>query len=379
MKDPVEPRNVEPTELVDAPDNIVYAEGTSEPLNFSNLTIIPINKPREEIFFFKRMEGSNARFDAMVQVGGGELRPDAEEAGLKSAIWEVIDGVYLYRRAGLSFKVLQSVGSAEYTSPERSFHRVKHIFSLKTCALLANRDVYGGLQVLKLALSGDTFDLARPKDHGLVVHHPRWIKRVKHIADLLGLEMGSPYSGHSMMPTEDDVADWAAGHAEKKLAAYTIYAMLKLYVFGDRIITHVSIADLQQLKSCLRKDGLAPRFEIHLSHKLCGVLHESGKCVPFVQRLGYLTGIDFAIYHWENGVILDGIVPARTGKKETTREACADGGREDTDIDDYNSEVDDLELTLAEKYPDDWGAILRSGLDDVGPQGAHLPGHPAFV
>ncbi|KAK2758106.1 hypothetical protein CKAH01_16902 [Colletotrichum kahawae] len=361
-----EPQQVDPMEL-DTPDRIIKTEEVDDPVIFDNLPIIPIDKPQEKIFFFKRMEGNNARFDAMIQVSEGELRPDAVETGLENAVWELIDGLYLYRQAGLSFKVLQSVGVAEYTSPERSFHRMKHLFSLKTCAFLANRDIYGDLQVLKLALSGNTFELARPEDHTIIVHHPRWVKRVKHLAELLGLKMGSPYDGHSKMPTEDDVGNWAAGHTEKKLSAYAIYTMLQLHVFGDRKIKRVTMTDLKDLKNCLRNNGLAPRFEIHLTREPCGVPHKPGKCIPFVQRLAYLTGIDFTIHHWEDNLILDGTVPARQKKKDMFKKTRADGGSEDMDADDYDSEGEDLDLTLAEKYPDDWEAIVRNGFEEADP------------
>ncbi|KAF4492492.1 hypothetical protein CGGC5_v001877 [Colletotrichum fructicola Nara gc5] len=366
MEEQPESQQVDPMEL-DTPDCIIKTEEVDEPVIFDNLPIIPIDKPQEKVFFFKRMEGSNARFDAMIQVGDGELRPDAVEAGTENAVWEVTDGLYLYRQAGLSFKVLQSVGVAEYTSPERSFHRVKHLFSLKTCAFLANRDIHGDLQVLKLALSGNMFDLARPEDHTFIVHHSKWTKRVKHLAELLGLKMGSPYDGAGKGPTEDDIGNWAAGHTAKKLSTYAIYTMLQLHVFGDQKIKRVTMADLKHLKNCLRKNGLAPRFEIHLTREPCGVPHKPGKCVPFVQRLAYLTGIDFTIHHWEDNVILDGTVPARQKKKEMFKKSRADGGGEDTDAEDYDSEGEDLDLTLAEQYPDDWEAIVRNGFEQVDP------------
>ncbi|KAF3804761.1 hypothetical protein GCG54_00012255 [Colletotrichum gloeosporioides] len=366
MDEQPESQQDHPMEL-DSLDRIIKTEEVDEPVIFDNLPIIPIDKPQEKIFFFKRMEGSNARFDAMIQVGDGELRPDAVEAGTENALWEVIDGLYLYRQAGLSFKVLQSVGVAEYTSPERSFHRVKHLFSLKTCAFLANRDIHDDMQVLKLALSGNMFDLARPEDENFVVHHARWTKRVKHLAELLGLKMGSPYDGASKKPTEDDVGNWAAGHTEKKLSAYAIYTMMQLHLFGDQKIKRVSMADLKDLKTCLRMKGLAPRFEIHLTREPCGVPHKPGKCVPFVQRLAYLTDIDFTIHHWEDNVILDGTVPARQKKKEMFKKTRADGGDEDTDAENYDSEGEDLDLTLAEQYPDDWEAIVRNGFEEVDP------------
>lgn len=82
---------------LDTPDRIIKTEEVNEPVIFDNLPIIPIDKPQKKVFFFKRIEGSNTRFDAMIQIGDRELHLDAVEAGTENAVWEVTNGLYLYR------------------------------------------------------------------------------------------------------------------------------------------------------------------------------------------------------------------------------------------------------------------------------------------
>ncbi|KAF9877893.1 hypothetical protein CkaCkLH20_04469 [Colletotrichum karsti] len=328
--------------------------------SFANLHIAIDKTPTDNIFFFKRMTDAGPRFDALMEVGRGELLPGSEY-NIENGMWEVHDGLYVLRKTGPSFKVLQSIGKAQYEAG-RSWHKAKHIFSLKTCAFLANRDASGSLHVLCLCISGDRFKLVDPNNAD-VLHNPRWTRRVKEIAKLLDLKMGSPYDSHGKKATAQDVGDWAAGHTEKKLSAFLVYALLQAY--GCRTHRKVTIHDLRSLRKTLRAKGIAPRFEIHLTRAPCGTPKKPGKCVAFVQRLSHLTGVEVTINYWEQNVILDGTVPPRTKKKASDFQGNGNehGGGDDDHASD--SEEEDLQTHLAEKYPDDWGLIVRDGFDEV--------------
>ncbi|TQN66215.1 hypothetical protein CSHISOI_09211, partial [Colletotrichum shisoi] len=160
---------------------------------FEDETVVH-NKSSEQIFFFKRMESEHPRLDVLFQIGGGFLRPGTHD-GNEYAIWEASESLFLYRTTGSDLRVLQSVGSVEYTTKNSKNSTIRNQFSLKTCGFIGMRDSEGRLQVLKSAISGTEFIPVREQDKQDFLFDAKWVARVKNLAKLLRINLRTPYDG----------------------------------------------------------------------------------------------------------------------------------------------------------------------------------------
>ncbi|KAK1689910.1 hypothetical protein BDP55DRAFT_628447 [Colletotrichum godetiae] len=315
------------------------------------------DRPPEKIFFFKRMVAGCPHFDALIEVGQGQMRLSAEQARIEYAIWEVTEDLFIYRQAGPDFRILQSIGSIEYHGANHE-KDVKYAFTIKTCGFIGQRDANNQLNVVKLTVSGKSFLPHREIDKKNFLHHAKWHKRVKNMARHLGLNLRTFYDGGGKPMTAKNCGDWRAGHIEKKLATHIAYAMLKYYDIKIDKKHDASLRDLDRLRQHLKPQGAAPHFEIHLSRGPCGTLKRPGQCLPF-----------------EENVILDGSVPPKPEARKVNNELCALNHRENlpsSGIDDvdYDSEEEDLLLHLAdaESQKDD---IVFDGFDDADDERTH--------
>ncbi|KAK2035189.1 hypothetical protein LX32DRAFT_688833 [Colletotrichum zoysiae] len=325
---------------VDGDDVIEIKEEDPAPESPALGNIIPSNKPRERIFFFKRFFDGHPRLDVLLEIGAGQLHPVTNKE--EFAIWEACDDLYIYRRDGPEVRLLQSVGTVEYQDPLSQVSKVKHNFAQKTCGFVGVRDSNGQLQVLKLAISGTSFHPRRERDKKDFLFNAKWQSRVKHFAKRMNINLRTIYDGHSQKATPESIGNWRAGHIEKKLSTHIVWTFLATYGLVDKT-RKVSLQDLHQLRQRLRQEGRKPHFELHLSRAPCGTPQRPGRCVPFVQRLSQLTGVHFTIHSWEENVILDGSVPA----KRATREVSKAGPQDLIECPSvYDSEGDELEAFL---------------------------------
>ncbi|KZL68759.1 hypothetical protein CT0861_12960 [Colletotrichum tofieldiae] len=283
-------------------------------------------KPSDKIFFLKRFVDGHPRLDVLLEVGAGQLHPSANDEA-EFAVWEASDKLYIYRTAGPDIKVLQSVGSIEYTADHMALAHLKHGFGQKTCGFVGMRDAHGQLRLLKLAISGTSFHPHRNEDKSDFVFHAKWTTRVKYIAKELGINLKTIYDAHGGKTSAETVGNWRAGHVEKKLSTHIVWTFLTMY--GMQFKTgKVYRKDLRGLRLRLREEGLQPKFEIHLSRGPCGTSQRPGRCVPF-----------------EENVILDGSIPP----KAPPRKVDKTGHQERIDIPcAYDSEAEDLDSFVQE-------------------------------
>ncbi|KAK1634698.1 hypothetical protein BDP81DRAFT_492806 [Colletotrichum phormii] len=257
--------------------------------------VVISDRPKEKIFFLKRMVEGRPHFDALIEVGRGQMRLNAEQAKIEYAIWEASDDLFIYRQAGPDFRILQSMGSIEYHGANNEKY-VKYTFTIKTCGFICQRDANNQLNVVKLTVSGKSFLPHREIDKKNFLHHAKWHKRVKNMARHLGLNLRTFYDGGGKPMTAKNCGDWRAGHIEKKLATHVAYAMLKYFDIKIDKKHNASLKDLDRLRQHLKTQGAAPHFEIHLSRGPCGTFKRPGQCLPFVRKLGAASGIKFTIH-----------------------------------------------------------------------------------
>ncbi|KAK0371761.1 hypothetical protein CLIM01_10872 [Colletotrichum limetticola] len=285
------------------------------------------------IYFFKRMVDGRPHFDALQEIGSGRTQLSDEQANTEYALWETEQGDFIYKQSGADFRVLKCIGNAEYWGEEGDA-QVKHKFATKTLGFIAIRGSDSSLDVLKLAVSGTSFiPLRESKDNFL--YHARWHRRVKRMARQLGLNLRTFYDGAGKPMTADNCGNWRAGHIEKKLAAYIVYAMVFAHDIKPADSHDISLKDLNRLRKRLRYQGLAPHYEIHISRAPCGTPQRPGQCIPF-----------------ENNLILDGSVPHRPRTRPVNKELSALQSQEYLAVSslssDYDSEEEDLLVHLAE-------------------------------
>ncbi|GJC80944.1 hypothetical protein ColLi_03782 [Colletotrichum liriopes] len=234
-------------------------------------------KPSDKIFFLKRFVDGHPRLDVLLEVGAGQLHPSANDEA-EFAVWEASDKLYIYRTAGPDIKVLQSVGSVEYTADHMALAHLKHGFGQKTCGFVGMRDANGQLRLLKLAISGTSFHPHRNEDKSDFVFHAKWTTRVKNVAKELGINLKTIYDAHGGKTSAETVGNWRAGHVEKKLSTHIVWTFLTMY--GMQVKTgKVYRKDLRGLRLRLREEGLQPKFEIHLSRGPCGTSQRPGRKV----------------------------------------------------------------------------------------------------
>ncbi|KAK1448496.1 hypothetical protein CCUS01_11595 [Colletotrichum cuscutae] len=230
------------------------------------------------IYFFKRMVDGRPHFDALQEIGSGRRQLSDEQANTEYALWETEQGDFIYKQSGTNFRVLKCIGNAEYRGEEGDA-QVKHKFATKTLGFIAIRGTDSSLDVLKLAVSGTSFiPLRESKDNFL--YHARWHRRVKRMARHLGLNLRTFYDGAGKPMTADNCGNWRAGHIEKKLATYMVYAMVFAHDIKPADSHDISLKDLNQLRKRLRYQGLAPHYEIHISRAPCGTPQRPGQCIP---------------------------------------------------------------------------------------------------
>ncbi|KAI3537459.1 hypothetical protein CABS03_05478 [Colletotrichum abscissum] len=285
------------------------------------------------IYFFKRMVDGRPHFDALQEIDSGRTQLSDEQANTEYALWETEQGDFIYKQSGTDFRVLKCIGNAEYRGEEGDA-QVKHKFATKTLGFIAIRGPDSSLDVLKLAVSGTSFiPLRESKDNFL--YHARWHRRVKRIARHLGLNLRTFYDGAGKPMTADNCGNWRAGHIEKKLATYMVYAMVFAHDIKPADSHDISLKDLNRLRKRLRYQGLAPHYEIHISRAPCGTPQRPGQCIPF-----------------ENNLILDGSVPHRPRTRPVNKELSALHSQEYLAVSslssDYDSEEEDLLVHLAE-------------------------------
>ncbi|KAI3535535.1 hypothetical protein CSPX01_11351 [Colletotrichum filicis] len=285
------------------------------------------------IYFFKRMVDGRPHFDALQEIDSGRTQLSDEQASTEYALWETEQGDFIYKQSGTDFRVLKCIGNAEYRGEEGDA-QVKHKFATKTSGFIAIRGSDSSLDVLKLAVSGTSFiPLRESKDNFL--YHARWHRRVKRMARHLGLNLRTFYDGAGKPMTADNCGNWRAGHIEKKLATYMVYAMVFAHDIKPADSHDISLKDLNRLRKRLRYQGLAPHYEIHISRAPCGTPQRPGQCIPF-----------------ENNLILDGSVPHRPRTRRVNKELSALHSQEYLAVSslscDYDSEEEDLLVHLAE-------------------------------
>ncbi|KAK1727648.1 hypothetical protein CaCOL14_004984 [Colletotrichum acutatum] len=285
------------------------------------------------IFFFKRMVDGRPHFDALQEVDPGRTQLTDEQAKTEYALWETEEGDFIYRQTGTDFRMLRCIGNVEYRGEEGDT-QVKHNFATKTLGFIAIRGADSSLDVLKLSVSGTSFiPLRGSKDNFL--YHARWHRRVKRMAQHLGLNLRTFYDGAGKPMTAENCGNWRAGHIEKKLATYMVYATVFAHHIKPEDSHDISLKDLSRLRERLRDQGLAPHYEIHISRAPCGTPQRPGQCIPF-----------------ENNLILDGSVPRRPRTRPVNKELSALHSQEHLAVsslnDDYDSEEEDLLIHLAE-------------------------------
>ncbi|EXF84197.1 hypothetical protein CFIO01_09316 [Colletotrichum fioriniae PJ7] len=290
-------------------------------------------QPPRNIYFFKRMVDGRPHFDALQEVAPGRTQLSDEQANTEYALWETEEGDFIYRQAGTDFRLLRCIGNVEYRGEEGDT-QVKHKFATKTLGFIAIRGADSSLDVLKLAVSGTSFiPLRESKDNFL--YHARWHKRVKRLARHLGLNLRTFYDGAGKPMTAENCGNWRAGHIEKKLATYMVYAMVIAHDIEPADSHDISLKDLSRLRKRLRDQGLAPHYEIHISRAPCGTPQRPGQCIPF-----------------ENNLILDGSVPHRPRARPVNKQLSALHSQEYLAVSslasDYDSEEEDLLVHLAE-------------------------------
>lgn len=320
---------------------------------------------KERIFFFKKITDGIPHIDVLFQVGEGELLPGTPQYEIENGLREASDGLFIFRQTGPQFKVLQSAISAMFEEKGASRAAIREHISLKTAAFVGNRDAHGELHILKFTMSGNFFQSPTGQNTDMVMHHGKWKNRVKKLARVLGLNMRTLYDGAGRKATPEDYGNWAAGHCEKKLSTFIVYALLRMFGFRAEDLTK---EDLDLLKNTLSAHGLRPRFEIHLTRAPCGSARKPGCCIQFVHRLAYATGIDFTINQWEDNVILDGTVPPRPLAKGANLDIVAEIERQRAMLNDDEDEVEDDEAAdfdfyLASQYEDNWRGIVFDGFD----------------
>ncbi|KAK1467263.1 hypothetical protein CMEL01_11256 [Colletotrichum melonis] len=230
------------------------------------------------IYFFKRMVDGRPHFDALQEIGSGQTQLSDEQANTEYALWETEQGDFIYKQSGTDFRVLKCIGNAEYRGEEGDA-QVKHKFATKTLGFIAIRGSDSSLDVLKLAVSGTSFiPLRESKDNFL--YHVRWHRRVKRMARHLGLNLRTFYDGAGKPMTADNCGNWRAGHIEKKLTTYMVYAMVFAHDIKPADSHDISLKDLNRLRQRLRYQGLAPHYEIHISRAPCGTPQRPGQCIP---------------------------------------------------------------------------------------------------
>ncbi|KXH28874.1 hypothetical protein CSIM01_03524 [Colletotrichum simmondsii] len=230
------------------------------------------------IYFFKRMVEGRPHFDALQEVDPGKTRLSDEQAKTEFALWETGEGKFIYRQSGIDFRVLKCIGNVEYRGEEGD-NQVKHKFATKTLGFIAIRGTDYSLDVLKLAVSGTSFiPLRESKDNFL--YHARWHRRVKRMARHLGLNLRTFYDGAGKPMTAKNCGNWRAGHIEKKLATYMVYAMVFAHDIKPVDSHDISLKDLSRLRKRLRYQGLTPHYEIHISRAPCGTPQRPGQCIP---------------------------------------------------------------------------------------------------
>ncbi|KAL0931304.1 uncharacterized protein CTRU02_214039 [Colletotrichum truncatum] len=342
-------------------EHVIKEEPLDEAISqFKN--VMSLSHPREKVFFLKRIVDKNPRFDILFQIGGGTQRPRFNDSDASSdtarTISDAGQNIFVVKE-GPNIKLLQSVASAAYTA-DRPEANTRIMFALKTCGFISTRDCKGQLHVLKVAASGISFKPLGDSDRRGLLYNSKWIDRVKRIARILNINMGSFYDGCGRTATPEQVGRWAAGHVEKKLATHIVFVHLKK--LGIQA-TNITIEELKRLRTCLAEQGYRPQYEIHLTRGPCGVPRRSGKCVPFVSRLGRLTGIRFKIWSWEKNVILDGLEPRKPRVYISKKEMLERFGHREVPLD---NEVEQVEHEFEE---DDWRDIVGEGDDDGGDQG----------
>ncbi|KAK1982952.1 hypothetical protein LZ30DRAFT_589433, partial [Colletotrichum cereale] len=268
-------------------------EQSLAPESSATEAIIDTDKAPEKIYFLKRFFDDHPRLDVLLEVGAGQLHMSTKIA--EFAIWEAIDdSLYIYRQAGLGFKVLQSVGNVEYTGTV-SMSKDKHSFGQKTCGFVGTRDAKGQLQILKLAISGTSFTPRRDEDKHDFIFDAKWANRVKQFAKKMKINLRTIYDGHSRKTKPENIGNWRSGHIEKKLSTHIVWTFLSMYRLIDQS-GKVSLKNFLELRQLLQHEGRKPRFELHLSRGPCGTPQRVGRCVPFVSKLSKLTGICFTIH-----------------------------------------------------------------------------------
>ncbi|WDK15144.1 hypothetical protein CGRA01v4_06425 [Colletotrichum graminicola] len=329
---------------VDPDGDIEIKEESPAPESASLGDIFASEKSCEKIFFFKRFFNGHPRFDVLLQIGTGSLHPGTNKA--EFAVWEACDDMYIYRKGGAEIKLLQSIGNVEYVDPTSSTSKVKHTFAKKTCGFVGTRDSDSQLRVLKLAVSGTSFKPRREEDKNDFIFHAKWATRVKQFAKRMKINLRTIYDGHNQKATPDNIGNWRAGHIEKKLATHIVWTFLSKFRLVSKT-RKVFLEDFRRLRQCLRQKGLKPHFELHLSRAPCGTPHKAGRCVPFVQKLAQLTGINFTIHSWEENMILDGSVPSRLPPREVKKFGPQDGaesfGANDSEDEDLEAFLDEAE------------------------------------
>ncbi|TEA21550.1 hypothetical protein C8034_v005697 [Colletotrichum sidae] len=330
-----------------------------ESIVMTDFAILPSHKPRQRIYFFKRIFDGCPRFDALIAVGEGTVLPNTPEYNFNKSLWEVTENLYVFRKEGPQFVVLQSISTALFQT-NTSAAKTKWVYQPKTLGFLAIRNANGEMHVLKMTISGSKFS-AHPS-HTSTLRGNKWTSRVKHLASMLGLKMSSIYDGCGKRATAEDRGNWAAGHCEKKLATFAVYSMLYFHkVRPGTDFGHVTRSELNALKSILHGKERHKEFEIHISRPPCGTPKRPGACVSYVSKLGRAAGIDFTIHQWKQNLILDGSVPAHvpksTGKQSYQRD-------EDSSDDCCDSEQEDLDVDVADTH-DDWRDYVFDGFDEA--------------
>ncbi|ROT42044.1 hypothetical protein SODALDRAFT_347137 [Sodiomyces alkalinus F11] len=117
-----------------------------------------------------------------------------------------------------------------------------------------------------------------------------WRDRVKRLAPMLKLPLGSIYDGAGKAGSGRETAkqgNYHSSHVEKKLAVFALYTMLKAY--GIRTGRYATAGQIRQLREAIQHEqpGEHAQFDIPISRKYCSL------CPVFVQRLGNVSGIKF--------------------------------------------------------------------------------------
>ncbi|PHH52041.1 hypothetical protein CFIMG_008487RA00001 [Ceratocystis fimbriata CBS 114723] len=244
-----------------------------------------------------RHEPSYAEFNsslsqAMLELEANQDKPvPSIECGLPSATKEKFTELkFVEAHEGMS--IVTTRITTESVSPSTT-KKMEETVTIKLDAFVPKKKVIGMLRFKSFSgqwcpLSTTIAGLTCGKNTG-ILNSPRWPIWVKHLANLLKVNIRSIFDGNVNLHAEKK-GNWHAAHVEVKLATFMVAVMMDMTRIGWHIedMDKVTIRDLHQAKNVAWVSE-KPVFEILLSRAPCMV------CRTFVERIKLNIGFDVSI------------------------------------------------------------------------------------